>query len=134
MEQEHNMWIIDGKWYKWNPKADGNKGHWFVMNPQPGEKQAAPAANVAGSMASQATTTVPTSLVPLVPSPHTSYVIPDTSALTEMMSLSRTPGGSVAQVSADAACKEAKKQALVAQIQCDQAKYTKHMEDLAKLE
>jgi len=97
-EQEHNKQIIDGKWYNWNPKADGNKGRWFVMNPQPGEKQAAPAANVAGSTASQATTTVPTSLVPLVPSPHTLYVITDTLALTEMMSSSGTPGGSVAQV------------------------------------
>jgi len=61
-------------------------------------------------------------------------VITDTLALTEMMSSSGTPGGSVAQVSANAARKEAKFQALVAQIQRDQANYTKHMEDLAKLE
>jgi len=38
MEQEHNKHIIDGKWHNWNPRAQG-KGCWFLMNPQPGEKQ-----------------------------------------------------------------------------------------------
>jgi len=129
-EQEHNKHIIDGKCHNWNPRAQG-KGRWFLMNPQPGEKAAQPpaAANLA-TQPTQAPAPAPTG-APLVPSPHTSFKIRDALTLTLLTS---TSSGTVAQVSADAARKEAKKQALISIMQCEQEQYYKHMEEFKQLE
>jgi len=89
-----------------------------------------PAAANLATQPTQAPAPAPTG-APLVPSPHISFEIRDALTLTSSTS---TSSGMVAQVSADAARKEAKKQALISIMQCEQEQYYKHMEEFKQLE
>lgn len=114
--EEHNKRVIDGKWHNYNPSANGGRGHWYVMDPQPG-----------GQSATRTPTAAPAVAPAPAPTPAPAPAPPTTSMATPGMT-------SVAQTSIDAARQAARKQALAAQLKRDQALYTQHLEEFKSLE
>jgi len=122
---EHNKRLIGGKWHNFNPTANGGRGHWYVMNPQPkaATPAPAPAATPAPAPAAHPATTI----------------VLDASSLTSgtTMTTDTTPstsGTSVAQVSLEASRREARKQGLLATLEKDRDTYNAHMQELKDLE